>query len=96
MALEPFYIALSVDFRFHPLYDGISLCTDNSIGDAIEAIPEKHLFGLSNNVRIGFAPLSRPPSLNNMLEKITWVACIPSIGILQAINSLPHSGMAIN
>jgi len=48
-ALKPFYIALSIDLRFHALYGGISVGTSNSIGGAIEAIPNKHLYGLSNN-----------------------------------------------
>ncbi len=47
--LKPFYIALSDDLRFHALYGDTSVATDNSIGGAIEAIPNKDLCGLSNH-----------------------------------------------
>ncbi len=48
-ALKPFYIALSSDMRFHTLYGDISVGTSNSIGGAIDAIPNKHLYGPPNN-----------------------------------------------
>ena len=47
--LRPFYVALSDDLRFHALYDDISVGIGNSLGGAIEAIPNKHLYGLSNS-----------------------------------------------
>lgn len=48
-ALRPFYIALSYDLLFHALYGDLSVGASNSIGGAIEAIPNKHLYGLSDN-----------------------------------------------
>ena len=47
--LKPFYIALSDDLSFHALYGDVSIGASNSISGAIEAIPNKHLYGLSNN-----------------------------------------------
>ena len=47
--LKPFYIALSDDLRFHSLYGDISIGASNSPSGAIEAIPNKHLYGLPNN-----------------------------------------------
>jgi hypothetical protein len=47
--LKPFYIALSDDLRFHALYGDTSVVASNSIGGAIDAIPNKHLYGLPNN-----------------------------------------------
>jgi hypothetical protein len=35
--------------RFHALYGDTSVATSNSIGGAIDAIPNKHLYGLPNN-----------------------------------------------
>jgi hypothetical protein len=49
MALKPFYIALSYDLRFHALYGDIPVAGANSLGGAIDAIPNKYLYGLSNN-----------------------------------------------
>lgn len=46
---KPFYIALSSDMRFHALYGDISIGASNSISGAIDAIPNKHLYGVSNN-----------------------------------------------
>ena len=48
--LKPFYIALSDDLRFHVLYGDTSVVTSNSIGGAINAIPNKHLYGLTKNL----------------------------------------------
>ena len=48
--LKPFYIALSDDLRFHALYGDISLGDSNSISGAIEAIPNKHLYEVPNNL----------------------------------------------
>jgi len=47
--LKPFYIALSSDMRFHALYGDTSMATSNSISGAIEAIPNKHLYGVPSN-----------------------------------------------
>jgi hypothetical protein len=47
--LKPFYIALSDDLRFHALYDEISIGNSNSVGGAIESIPNKHLYEVSDN-----------------------------------------------
>ena len=47
--LKPFYIALSDDLRFHALYGDTPVVASNSIGGAIDAIPNKHLYGLPNN-----------------------------------------------
>ena len=47
--LKPFYIALSDDLRFHALHGDISIGDSNSISGAIEAIPNKHLYGVPNN-----------------------------------------------
>jgi len=47
--LKPFYIALSSDMRFHALYGDTPVGANNSISGAIDAIPNKHLYGLSNN-----------------------------------------------
>jgi hypothetical protein len=47
--LKPFYIALSTDMRFHALYGDVSVGSSNSVGGAIESIPNKHLYGLSDN-----------------------------------------------
>jgi hypothetical protein len=48
--LKPFYIVLSDDMHFHALYDNISVGTSDSIGGAIGAIPNRHLYGVSNNI----------------------------------------------
>lgn len=47
--LKPFYIALSDDLRFHALYGDISIGTSNSVGGAIESVPNKHLYEVSDN-----------------------------------------------
>lgn len=47
--LKLFYIALSDDLRFHALYGDTPVIASNSIGGAIDAIPNKHLYGLPNN-----------------------------------------------
>ena len=48
--LKPFYIALSDDQRFHALYSDVSVGSSNSVGGAIASIPNKFLYGVSNNI----------------------------------------------
>ena len=47
--LQPFYIALSSDLQFHALYDDISVGSGKTIYGAIDSIPNKHLYGISNS-----------------------------------------------
>ncbi|MBU3625525.1 hypothetical protein ICN48_04655 [Polynucleobacter sp. JS-Safj-400b-B2] len=62
--LKPFYIALSSDMRFHALYGDISIVDSNSISGAIEAIPNKHLYGVPNNA-MDWDRLSPDTSMTN-------------------------------
>ena len=48
--LKPFYIAPSDDLRFHALYSDVSMGSSNSVGGAIALIPNKYLYGISDNV----------------------------------------------
>ena len=47
--LKPFYIALSDDMRFYALYGDAPVGSSNSVGGAIASIPNKHLYGISEN-----------------------------------------------
>lgn len=64
--LKPFFIALSNDLRFHALYGDASVGSSNSVGGAIASIPNKYLYGVSDNTMDWERINSEPPMPTNL------------------------------
>jgi len=48
--MEPIYIALSDDMRFHVLYGDALLGAHNSIADAVTSVANDCMFGISSDI----------------------------------------------
>jgi uncharacterized protein YcgI (DUF1989 family) len=46
-ALEPIYIALSSDLRFHAMYGETSIGSHDSVGTAIQSVVNERIYGVS-------------------------------------------------
>ncbi|MBU3627170.1 hypothetical protein ICN48_13140 [Polynucleobacter sp. JS-Safj-400b-B2] len=63
-SLEPVYIALSEDMRFHVLYEDASLGIHASIGAAVRSVANDYIFGISSDVNEWELLSEHSPSLN--------------------------------
>ena len=66
--LKPFFIALSNDLRFHAVYGDTSVGSSNSVGGAIALIPNKHLYGVSDNTMDWERITAEPPMPANLSQ----------------------------